>query len=186
MRKIAWFGTTLLLIVCVAWWVGADETEQAQEHGFIGAKSCMACHKNPAKGAQYTKWLESPHAHAYQSLLTDESKQICAEKGITAAPEEAPECLKCHVTAWDAKAELLGKKYDKTEGVSCESCHGPAADWKTPHMKDVEAALTLGMIVPDEALCKTCHNPESPTYREFVYAEKLAAVAHPNPKKAQE
>lgn len=201
MRKSVLLIAALLLMACVAWLVQADEptTEAAkaepaekaaqkveQAFGYIGAKSCMACHKKEEKGAQYTKWLDSPHAQAYQSLLTEESKKICKEKGIAAAPEAAPQCLKCHVTGWDAKAELLGSKYDKTEGVSCESCHGPAAEWKKPHMKNVEEAMTLGMTKPDEAFCVTCHNEESPTYKPFKFAEKMAVIAHPNPKKKAE
>ncbi|MCK4304959.1 MAG: cytochrome c family protein [Candidatus Eisenbacteria sp.] len=159
--------------------------EKAVEHGYLGATACKICHKKETKGAQYTKWLASPHAHAYQTLLTDESKKICKKLGIKEAPEAAGKCLKCHVTAYGVKAELLGKKYDKTEGVSCESCHGPAADWKKPHMKDPETAAKLGMIKPDdEKMCMGCHNEESPTYKPFKYKEKLAAIAHPNPMKA--
>ncbi|MCK4413024.1 MAG: cytochrome c family protein [Candidatus Eisenbacteria sp.] len=190
MRKIAWLGAALLLVVALVWVVQANGEEakkaEEQEHGFIGALSCKACHKSEAKGDQYGKWLASPHAHAYQSLLTDESKKIAKELGIEVAPEEAAQCLKCHVTAWDAKAELFGKKYDKIEGVSCESCHGPAADWKIAHMKDVEKAMTLGMIAPAEELCLSCHNDESPTFKEFKFEEAMAVVAHPNPKKAGE
>jgi hypothetical protein len=190
MRKTAWLGVALLLVAALAWVVQAsgEEAKKAEEeaHGYIGALSCKGCHKSEAKGDQYGKWLASPHAKAYETLLTEESKKITAEMGIEAAPEEAPKCLKCHVTAWDADAELLGKKYDKTEGVSCESCHGPGADWKITHMKDVEKAMTQGMIHPDEALCLTCHNEESPTYKEFKFEEAMAEVAHPNPKNVKE
>ena len=105
--------------------------------------------------------------------------------GLKKPPEQEDVCLKCHVTGHGVKAELLGKKYDATEGVSCESCHGAAADWKKVHAKDPAKAATLGLIKPtDEKMCKTCHNEESPTYKPFKYAEKLAAIAHPNPKKA--
>jgi hypothetical protein len=198
MRRFGVLGLCLAALVGLAFLATgqmtacADEkatekaTEKAAEHGFVGATSCKMCHKKPEKGEQYPKWLAGPHAHAYKSLLTDQSKAICKEMGIAEAPEEADKCLKCHVTGHGAKAELLGKKYDKTEGVTCESCHGPAADWKKPHMKDPAKAMTLGMIVPtDEKMCKTCHNEESPTYKPFVYKEKLAKIAHPNPKKAE-
>lgn len=187
MKRIAWFAGALLCLVGAALFVtahGEGDAAAKKEFGFIGSQSCKACHNNAEKGEQFAKWAASPHAHAYQSLLTEQSKQICKDKGISKPPEQAPECLRCHVTGWDAKAELLGPKFDRTEGVGCESCHGPAADWKTPHMKDVAKAMTLGMIAPDEALCKSCHNPESPTYKEFKFAEASAAVAHPNPKKA--
>ncbi|MBM3318051.1 MAG: cytochrome C554 [Candidatus Eisenbacteria bacterium] len=192
MRKIVWLAGALALVAAIVW-IGTARGEggapaaevEKKEFGFIGSQSCKACHNNPEKGAQFDQWAKSPHANAYNSLLTDESKKICADMKIAKAPHEAPECLRCHVTGWDAKAELLGAKYDRTEGVGCESCHGPAAEWKTPHIKDVPKAMTLGMIHPDEALCVSCHNPESPTYKEFKFEEAMKAVAHPNPKKAQ-
>jgi hypothetical protein len=48
-------------------------------------------------------------------------------------------------------------------------------------MKNRTVAMKKGLILPTEEVCKTCHNPESPTYKPFNYAEKLAKIAHPNP-----
>lgn len=190
MRRFGYFGVALLILGCVAWvastQVAATAEEQAKEHGYLGVQECKMCHKSAAKGEQFTKWEASPHAHAYTTLLSEASKKICADKGIKEAPEKADQCLKCHVTGHGVKAELLGPKYTVEEGVGCESCHGPAADWKKAHMKDVPAALTLGMTKAGDAkMCQTCHNEESPTYKPFKYEEKLAVIAHPNPKKAQ-
>ena len=50
-------------------------------------------------------------------------------------------------------------------------------------MKNRELAMTKGLIIPDEALCKTCHNEKSPTFKGFNYAEMNAKIAHPNPAK---
>jgi len=185
MRKFFWLGAALMLVACVAWMVQADEAKQ-EEHAYIGSSSCKACHNQEAKGQQFTLWENSPHAHAYETLLNEESQKIAAEMGLEQPAAEAPECLKCHVTAWDAKPELLGKKYDQTEGVGCESCHGPAKDWKISHMRDVEKAMTQGMIHPDAELCKTCHNEESPTYKPFSWEKKWPPIAHPNPQNEDE
>jgi cytochrome c peroxidase len=68
------------------------------------------------------------------------------------------------------------------EGVSCESCHGPGSVYKSMSiMKSKEKSLAKGMTEPTEAVCKTCHNEESPTYRPFNYAEAVKKIAHPNP-----
>ncbi len=193
MRRFGWLGFAVIAIAALLWLAGdhltARATDDATEHGFVGAKKCKACHKKEKKGAQYPKWLESDHAKAYETLLTEESKKICVDMGIETAPEETDQCLKCHVTGHGAKDELLGKKYDKTEGVTCESCHGAAADWFKPHKE--EAALAdakaAGLIEPScEKMCLECHNEESPTYKPFVHKEKLAAIAHPNPSKGAE
>jgi hypothetical protein len=187
MRRLFWIAAMLLLVVCTAWFVQAQtpaKAAPAKEHGYLGSKACMACHKNPEKGDQYGKWLASPHAKAYQALQSDAAKKIAGEKGLKKPAEESPECIKCHIMGWDAKPELLAKTYDKTEGIGCERCHGPAADYKIVHMKDMAQAMTLGLVMPDEKLCKGCHNAESPTFKGFDFAKMSAAIAHANPKKA--
>ena len=197
MRKMVLVGIALLFVGGGLWMAcarGDDaapaaakaEAEKAPvQHGYIGPASCQGCHKSAAKGDQYGKWKAGPHAQAYNTLLNEESIKIAKEKGLKVPPSEAPECLKCHETAYNVKPELLGAKFNKTEGVGCESCHGPAADWKLVHMKDVKKAMTLGMIVPDKAVCVQCHNEESPTFKGFDYEKALAVIAHPNPQKAK-
>jgi hypothetical protein len=191
MKRFAWLALVPLALV-VTIWLGGQVTAMAQdkpaakaEHGYLGVQDCKMCHSAEAKGAQYTKWEASPHAQAYKTLLTEPAKKICADKGIKEAPEKAAQCLKCHVTAYGAKAALLGPKYTVEAGVGCESCHGPAADWKALHSKDIAAATAAGLVVKaDEKVCLTCHNEESPTFKPFKYEERLAKIAHPIPKKA--
>ena len=45
--------------------------------------------------------------------------------------ETAPRCLACH--ALNPPAEERSRTFDVSEGVSCESCHGPASGWLGPH-----------------------------------------------------
>ncbi|MBD3235743.1 MAG: cytochrome C554 [Candidatus Eisenbacteria bacterium] len=193
MRKIAVLGAVVLLVGAAAWLAhphfvaqAGEKAEKAEEHGYIGAASCKACHSKPAKGEQYVKWQNGPHADAYETLLSEQSQAIAKEMGLEQPAHEAEACLKCHVTAHGVDPELLGKKYDKADGVGCETCHGPAKDWKITHMRDVEKAMTQGMIEPTEELCLTCHNEESPTYKPWDKEKKFAAVAHPNPQNEEE
>ncbi len=192
MRRLGFWGAALLLVACAAWLVGGHitaiaqdkEAEKAEEHAYVGASACKMCHKSAKKGEQYKKWLNSPHAKAYDTLKSVQSRQLMLTLGLEGLPTEHDKCLKCHVTAHGVKPALLEKGYSIEEGVSCESCHGPASDWKKPHMRDREAAVKAGLRDPgNPEMCKTCHNPESPTYKEFVYEEKLAVIAHPNPNK---
>ena len=94
-------------------------TATAADHAFTGAAKCKTCHNKPAEGAQYDQWMSTKHAKAFATLASDESKAIAKEKGI-ADPQTADACLKCHVTGHGAAAALLGEKYAKTEGVTCE------------------------------------------------------------------
>jgi len=153
-------------------------------HKFVGAEKCKMCHNAQAKGAQYAKWAASPHARAWETLSSEASRKIAAAKGL-ADPQKEAACLKCHVTAHGVAPDRLAEKYKAAEGVSCESCHGPGGDyWKMEIMKDRAKAVAAGMVVPDENTCKTCHNPESPTFKGFDFAKALEKIAHPNPQRA--
>jgi hypothetical protein len=179
MRKIA---VTLSLIAFAL--VAFASTGIAGDHGFVGADTCKMCHNKDATGAQYTKWLESAHAQAFEVLGTEDAKAAADKLGLEGNPQELGECLQCHQTAYGVDAALLGKKFDPQQGVSCESCHGPGADYKKKSvMEDQEAAVAAGMIIPTEETCLACHNDKSPTFVSFDYEAALAKIAHPNPEK---
>jgi len=160
----------------------AGSALMAQNFKYIGASKCKMCHVKPATGEQYNIWLKGPHANAMKTLASEESKKIATEMGI-ADPTTDPACISCHSTVGGVDAKLVASA-KITEGVSCESCHGPGSMYKGASvMKNRELALTKGLIIPDEALCKTCHNEKSPTYKAFNYTEMLVKIAHPNPAK---
>ena len=171
------FKKTFIIALLV---IFAGSVMQAQTFKYIGAAKCKMCHIKPPKGEQYAVWLAGPHANAMKSLSGDQAKKIAAEKGI-ADPTTDASCLKCHSTVGHIDSKLIaGVKI--TEGVSCESCHGPGSMYKGASiMKNRDLALKKGLMLPTEEVCKSCHNPESPTYRVFNYAEKVAEIAHPNP-----
>ena len=152
----------------------------AQNFKYIGAAKCKMCHQKPDKGEQYKKWLEGPHANAMKSLSTDKAKEIATAKGI-ADPTTDAACIKCHATTGHIDSKLVaGIKVD--EGVSCESCHGPGSMYKGASvMKNKEQAMQKGLIEPTEAVCKTCHNEESPTYVPFDFAARVAEISHDDP-----
>lgn len=177
MKKSTWLVIFILAISCifVAQAVAAD-------HQYIGASKCKMCHKGAKKGEIYETWEASAHAKAYTVLAGDKAKEVAKAKGIE-DPQKADECLACHVTGHGVKAELLGDKYDVAEGVTCESCHGAGGDyWKMSTMKALAAGETkpedVGLLVPDEKTCVTCHNEKSPTYKEFKFDEMWAKIKH--------
>jgi len=168
-----------------------DGATAGEKHSYIGASKCKTCHKKPEVGEQYPLWEKSKHAQAYAALASEKAMEIAKEKGID-NPQEADECLKCHVTGHGAAAEQLGTKYDKTEGVTCESCHGAGGDYyKKKTMVAITSGevdgATVGMMTPDEKTCVVCHNDESPTFAGFKFDEMVKKIAHPIPeaKKAE-
>ena len=50
-------------------------------------------------------------------------------------------------------------------------------------MKDKKLAVENGLILHEdgEKFCVSCHNPESPTYKKFNYAESWEKIKHPVP-----
>ncbi|OGH62764.1 MAG: hypothetical protein A3G34_12130 [Candidatus Lindowbacteria bacterium RIFCSPLOWO2_12_FULL_62_27] len=160
---------------------GASAAEPAP-HKFIGAEKCGACHKSDAKGNQLKQWQGSKHSHAYQTLATKEAKEVAEKAGVKGDPQKAPECLKCHVTAFGAAASLLGEKFKMSDGVQCEACHGAGGDYaKVPVMKDRKKAVENGMIIPDEKTCTRCHNESAPGFKGFDFKEMWKKVAHKKP-----
>lgn len=187
LRRIA-FGVCAAGVALALLGVSARTQEQEEskaKHKYVGATFCKLCHNKTEKGEQYNVWKKMGHSKAYETLLTDEAKAIAAEKGIE-NPADAPECTRCHITGYDAAAELLGTKYDKKEGVTCESCHGAGGDYSPMSvMKDEAKAKAAGLIEPKEKVCKRCHNPESPTYKEFGFSEAVKKIAHPDATEAR-
>jgi len=170
--------SALILVFLISLSVKAE-----YKHAFTGASKCRVCHMSEKKGNQYGVWKETKHASAYLTLGTAESKAVAEKAGQGAKPpQENPACLKCHLTAWDAPAELLGTKYSREEGVGCESCHGPGKDYSTIKiMKDQALAVENGLIIPKKEDCLKCHNKESPTYKPFDFDTFWAKIVHDNP-----
>lgn len=117
---------------------------------YIGAAKCKICHK-----LEHTSWEGTGHAKAFDNLKPDEQAKA--------------ECLRCHATG--GKAEL--------PGVQCEACHGPGSEYKSMTvMKDRPAAVAAGLLLPDEAACKSCHANAPHELPEFDYAERVKTGVH--------
>jgi len=122
----------------------------ADKYKFHGANSCKGatCHDSgKPQGAskmamnENTLWAgKDEHAKAYKTLKggkkerVDRSLAIWAKykgAGDPATPELSQKCQKCHGLLVDAP--LKGQAYNITEGVTCNSCHGPYEKIRDPH-----------------------------------------------------
>jgi Cytochrome c554 and c-prime/Cytochrome c7 and related cytochrome c len=150
----------------------------------IGAPKCKTCHKAKT-GDQWKIWTESAHARAFETLASGQSRKIASEKGL-GDPQQEGACLKCHVTKASLGTETVVNekgKYADSEGVGCESCHGPGSDYKSKKvMVDPEAARAAGLVMIETADgCTQCHNEKSPTFKGFDFDKRWAEIAHPVP-----
>ncbi len=176
-----YFSYVIILLVALSFTVNA-------QNQFVGVKTCGMCHKKAEKGDQLKIWQESAHANAYKTLQSEAADKIAAEKGFKTKAVETAACLKCHATGHGIDASLLSDKFKIEDGVQCETCHGAGSNYKSKKvMEDHAASVAGGMIAyaddaAIEAQCVTCHNSESPTYKEFVFKDKYPKVVHNAPK----
>lgn len=189
MRKLA--TVSIIMVICsMIVFAFAQETKktEASKFKYIGAKKCKMCHKGEKKGNIFEKWQERKHSKAYATLATDQAKEVATKAGVKGDPQQAAECLACHVTGYCAAADQKDATYALEEGVTCEACHGPGSGYKSMKvMKQITAGTAkgadFGLILPTNEVCVKCHNPKSPTYKEFKFAEAVKLIAHPMPKK---
>jgi len=179
--------TTFVFVIFLVLFLASSSTKSQSSYKYVGVNSCVsACHKGDSKGRQLEIWQDSKHSKAYTSLQTPEADKIAQDKGFTTPAAETPACLKCHVLGKDIVEAELEAAFDKTQGVQCETCHGPGSEYKKlTIMKDKQKAIENGLIVHSEkeAFCTTCHNSDSPTFKGFNYDEMWAKIQHPNPNK---
>lgn len=186
MRKLA----VLLVVLAIGMMMTLAFAQEAQKANFkyVGVAKCKMCHKGEKNGNVFEKWQADKHSQAYSTLASAHAKEVAAKSGVKGDPQQAKECLVCHVTAHDAPAAQKEPTLTMEEGVSCEACHGPGSEYKSMKvMKDITAGTVkgadFGLIHPTNEVCVTCHNTKSPTYKEFKFAEAVKIIAHPLPKK---
>jgi hypothetical protein len=183
MNKKHFLVLTLVFFVSLLF-LTASTNNNSGSFKYVGVSKCQTCHKGDAKGKQLEIWQDSKHAQAYKTLETPEADKIAKDKGFSTPAKETPQCLKCHVLGKDIDPAELDDSFDKTQGVQCESCHGPGSEYKSMSiMKDKQQAIDKGLNVPadKEAFCKTCHNADSPTNKEFKFDDFWAKIKHPKP-----
>ena len=158
---------------------------------YVGAGGCSApaCHgsvrpmtQTPVWQNEYSIWVtQDKHSHAYEALSGPTAMRMAKILDLPAA-NSAQKCLACH--AIDAPQSARARTFDASDGVSCESCHGPASGWLGPHTTSGwthEQSLKLGMydtrnIVSRTTRCLECHLG---TKDKYVDHEMLAA-GHPD------
>jgi hypothetical protein len=167
-------------LVMALFMVGPALILAVKEYTYVGAASCKLCHKAELQGRQYTIWEGSPHAKAFAGLSGPAAADIGRSAGVSNPPENA-QCLGCHAPLAVKAPEL------KTEGVTCEVCHGPGSAYKKLSvMMDPEKAVRNGLILyPDRgairAHCLKCH--QNPHGKAFDFEVAWETIKHPVPGK---
>ncbi|MBK8958439.1 MAG: hypothetical protein IPM80_08360 [Proteobacteria bacterium] len=165
-------GVALTLLLSLgALTVYAEESPDGPPK-YLGVVTCAGstCHGagRPVGDArisqtEFLSWhRDDAHSKAYRVLIEDKGQRIARNLGIDNAAN-APECLTCHATF--VPAEVRGKRFQLSDGVGCESCHGPASKWLGQHVTGEasrEDNIRAGMVRTEEPvtranLCLACH-----------------------------
>ena len=159
----------------------------------LGAGSCSSsgCHAAAVEGhaaweSAYTVWASRDrHTRAYRVLHEPLARQIVAALAARDPTRPQPPahenkaCLGCHAT--ERRAAMA-------DGVSCESCHGPAGDWLVAHTLPgwKTKGNTLGMVdLADPFACASqcgqCHIGGPPAADGALHevSHDLIAAGHP-------
>ncbi len=129
---------------------------------------------------QDTTSAAGSHSQAWQVLNRSRAQNITQRLGLGPA-QNAKECLGCHADPASAR----GSKYQISDGVGCEACHGAAGGWLTSHYA-VNAShadnVKNGMAALEDprtraSLCLDCHFGSAKS-GQFV-THKMMAAGHP-------
>ncbi len=149
---------------------------------FTGSPSCATsmCHGGAGElRHQTTIWQKQDiHSRSYNSLVNARSAQIAAALKIPDATTSS-RCTTCHAPFHEVpKSAFLADVIKPTEGVSCESCHGPAEKWIRSHTRpdfSHKDRVLLGLrdlnhLYVRANSCVACHQTVDPA---------LLAAGHP-------
>jgi len=121
------------------------------------------------------------HSRAFAALASTRGQAIAARMGIGPATS-AGECLGCHA---DPAPGGKGPRWQVTDGVGCEACHGGAQNWLSTHYavgQSHAANIARGLYPLDQPRaraekCLDCHfGSDRPG--QFV-SHRIMAAGHP-------
>ncbi|MCD6429883.1 MAG: hypothetical protein J7L57_01525 [Deltaproteobacteria bacterium] len=128
--------------------IAMGELANKQENSYVFAKACAQCHPG-----HYQRWLKTPHARAYHSLVEHEK-------------HFDEDCVRCHTVGYREKGGFFDvSQAGHYANVQCESCHGPgrlhvAAKGQLKTVKEPSGVK----------ICLDCHIEErSPEFNRETY-----------------
>lgn len=180
----------LLLLTVSATTAMAQTLPQQASDRHEGVASCATsvCHGKVSPDPASTVWLneyriwlrQDFHSRAYRTLQTAQSQAIAAKLGLASA-HTADICLDCH--ADNVPAEKRGRRFQISDGVACEACHGGSGRWLeshaekgTTHSDNIKAGMyPTEQPLARAQLCLSCHLGT----RDKFATHKIMGAGHP-------
>lgn len=179
----------LLLFPAAFVWANSPLPEEGRDtHEGVASCATSVCHGKVSPDRESTVWLneyrvwmrEDYHSRAYKTLQSAQSKAIARKLGLPAA-HTAKICLDCH--ADNVKPEARGRRFQISDGVGCEACHGGGGRWLESHAEETSSHadnLALGMYPTEQPLaraelCLSCHLGT----RDKFATHRIMGAGHP-------
>ncbi|MEO7936745.1 MAG: multiheme c-type cytochrome [Dokdonella sp.] len=190
MKRIGFALFVMVSVLLPAIAMANSAVSDIESHKHLGVASCSnsVCHgaSQPFRDSnvlqnEFAIWQEfDPHAKSWQTLGSDASKAIARKLGI-GDPATAKVCLDCHADS--IAADQRGDRFQISDGVGCESCHGGSELWLNAHAdKSVthQENLKNGMYPTDQPiararLCLSCHMGTA----DRMITHRIMGAGHP-------
>ena len=188
-------SAALLLAPFAAMQIEAQPLPYQSPHETLGTVTCASslCHgsirlwkDSNVLQNEYITWSRiDKHARAYNVLLNERSQRIAKNLNLKQPAHESKVCLDCH--AHVVPVERRGERFKITDGVTCESCHGPAQKWVKTHVEPDNPAMVQhakniedGMYETSDAvsrakLCMSCHYGN----QDKLVTHRIMGAGHP-------
>lgn len=144
---------------------------------YVGSERCLGCHADGPGDGPAGHWTASRHSRAFHTLSSNQARALAAgreEYLDVSDPSRDPRCLMCHVTGAQDPGAAFGETFSPTEGVGCESCHGPGGGHRNgAPLSDPDAFTSNGGGMPDELTCRRCHRDAA-----FRFLPRLERIRH--------
>jgi len=184
---------SILMLVSLVVSFGAlanPELPHYADDAHLGVATCASsvCHgsikpRDTTKVLQneYVVWSRmDAHSNAYKTLLSEESEWIAKNLGLPNA-HEAQMCLDCHGDNVAAKHQ--GSRFQMSDGVGCESCHGGSERYLTSHTDPDRTHadnIADGLYPTDQvearaSLCFSCHIG----HENKIASHEIMGAGHP-------
>jgi len=154
-------------------WASPPVLPHDSPHKSVGTVSCASsmCHgsvtpwqESHVLRNEYVTWQRlDRHTNAWRILQLPNSVAMARKLGLAEGADKAKVCLDCH--GHNPAAALRGPRFDPTDGVSCEGCHGPAEKWLATHVQPgatharniADGLYPTSEPVAMARLCISCH-----------------------------
>jgi hypothetical protein len=140
---------------------------------YVGSEACRNCHRSA-----YKVWKETPHSHAYQTLVDARRPSLRQHDG---------ECIVCHTVGFGYTSGFTNEQQTpKLKNVGCESCHGPGSlHAKNPHNEEWQKRMNQpwrdkkNKDLAIDFFCQSCHDTDNDvTWTHKNFPEKWKKIIH--------